>query len=485
LALAVVIHTKPNFAALDWFWIYEYLKGQQLVWDFRDLFLALEEKIGLKNAHDLIFRSDGRKRTPIEAIIADWSELDEDEVTCFGALDLFSSLAFVCMKEKGNMSDTVKCLQVARNLATHLLKLNIQNLKTRPCLMWMMAKVTFEEYKTDKHADSNILFKGILRGEFRTSSKIFPDEGLPLYSPRENEIPEWRPTTADLSDKAKETTRVVLQAAEEIGDISIQANCLQQLLKQGSDNPMGTLEQINQLWKSTGNIASYLHMQLFRFMLVKTEREKQALRQDILDHGECQTRGDFTEYCRYMVLRALTTNEWEKKIYLDRANALHEYDTDDSDDGGGGDYMYWEAETDKAARSKSFEPPPARKKAKEKEDSKRKVEEWQKKQKTGLEVRGGRDTEQNLVTSKVSKVSEPVKKTRQRPLPQVRWRAGEPKDGNTKDRTKETTETATHDAGKWHGAEVADESDDADEYVSESSISDVAKGDDKSTGARR
>lgn len=62
------------------------LKYGQRVCDFRSIFFALEEKLGLKEARDLLCLQDERVDIPIETIITDWSELDEGESTHFGQL---------------------------------------------------------------------------------------------------------------------------------------------------------------------------------------------------------------------------------------------------------------------------------------------------------------------------------------------------------------------------------------------------------------
>ncbi|OAA50479.1 hypothetical protein NOR_00929 [Metarhizium rileyi] len=248
------------------------LKYDQRIWDFRDLFLALQEKMGLKKAGDLIVFYDERTFSPIESIIADWSDLDEDESTYFGALDLFSSLAFACMEEKGNMKDAENCLQVAAHFSTYLLKKNMNN-----------------------KDDDNIFFKGALRGKYPMSGMTFPYKEMPLYAPLDDEVPEWKPKASGISDAAKKTTRVVLKAAEEIGDVPMQVGCLQQLLDQGSDNPSREIERINELWMHSAETS--------------------------LTTASVGTP-DFTEYSRCMILRALSSKFWEERFYMKRANRI-------------------------------------------------------------------------------------------------------------------------------------------------------------------
>lgn len=326
---------KEDFA---WYYSYLSLRDQQRIWEFRDLFLELVVCLGLKEARDLVTRyeTEEREESPVDTIVTDWSELDEDESNYFGALDFFSSLAFVCMKDKGNLNDIEKCLDVAERFATYLLELDVQNLKTRPCLMWMMARVFFEEYKLDNYEGSNVIFKGSNHGDWSISRRTFPSYRLPLYAPVEDEIPEWTPRATGIPEESKQITKTVLKAAEELGDVDLQVGCLHQLLNQGSDNPSREVKQISKLLTTSGNMASHLTWLLFRYMLIKTEEDKAALFRDILDHGEQPSPG-YTEFCRCMILRALSSKTREKQIYLRRAHLAYPVHHDDHTDYGEGD----------------------------------------------------------------------------------------------------------------------------------------------------
>lgn len=456
ICIATELKVKEGYA-----WHYDYLsmKDQQRIWDFRDLFLALEEKLGLKEARDLVTRYNemlGREESPIETIIADWSELDEGESTYFGALDLFSSLAFACMKDKGNIKDAEKCLVVAERFATYLLELDVRNLKTRPCLLWMMARVFFEEYKLDNHEDNNIFFKGTLRGEYRVSTRIFPNDELPLYSPFEDEIPEWKPRATGIPEESKQTTRIVLKAAEEIGDVPVQVGCLQQLLDQGSDNPAKEVKQISKLLMASGNMAPYLRFQLFRFMLVKTEQDKAALRRDILGHGECLSVG-FSEYCRCMVLRALTSKAWEKELYLTRAEDANAENSDGDDDDGEGESFRKPPKKDevviierpKKDSAKDREKKDARTKKKEEDEKRRNVEAVE---------RVRRDLEKDMEIKKLKEELEALKRTRPPPA-QLEWVDPQSTTASKKKKKKRIDEAdgAKNDVDKdWAGV-VGDE----------------------------
>lgn len=406
---------------IAWYRVLDTLTSQHRIWDFRDIYLALEEKFGFKEARDVLY-GPPLGGSPVNSIIADWSEVDDDETMLFGTLDLFASLAFACMKTKGNSKDAKKCLQAAERLATLLLERNIANLKTRPCLMWIMAGVFFEEYSMNRLEGNNISFTGPFRGEYRVSTRIFPNDELPLYAPHEDEIPSWSPKASGISDEAKKTTRVVLKAAEEIGDLPVQVGCLQQLLDQGSDNPSREIKRINELWMSAGNMASYLRLQLFRFMLVKTETDKRNVRRAILEHGESLS-GGFTEYCRCMILRALSSKTWEKELYLDRANDTFPDDAEEEEEEDDDQIVKYpkpskgEVVTRDVARKGGL-----KRRETQNEEEKKKVEE-EKKKKLELEDRERREAEKDVQIKKLKEELEALK--RERPPPamqaQIAW----------------------------------------------------------------
>lgn len=423
----------------DYIWHYacRSLRAQQRIWEFRDLFLELEVRLGLKEARDLVanYGTEEHEESPVDTIITDWSELDEDESTYFAALDLFSSLAFSCMKDKGNLKDVEKCLDVAERFATYLLELDVQNLKTRPCLMWMMARVYIEEYKLDNHMGSTIIFKGTIRGDYRVNRNTFPNDWMPLYAPYEDEIPEWRPKAIGIPEESKQITKIVLKAAEEIGDVALQVSCLQQLLDQGSDNPSREVKRISELLAASGNMARHLGFLLFRYMLIKTEEDKAALRRDILEHGALGE--GFTEFCRCMILRALSSKTWEKKHY----HSLAEYDYpvhyNDRNDDGEGDGVRKPLGKDEASIIER--PVKDSSKGRGTKDAKPQNEEVEEEKRRHDQVVIGRALlEKDAEITKLKEELEELKRTRP-PAAQLEWADFQPTTAGKKNKKKKKT----------------------------------------------
>ena len=340
LSLAVRLCKDSFVPHRSWGTIYQHLLAEERVWEFKDILLALEEQEGLEDAasmllHDRYSEWDFALLPVVEDLVRDWGSLTVDESCYFGGLDLFASLSVACAK--GPISSKRReamelCLETADKYAEHLSRLSVENLKTRPFLMWMMAK-SYLEASFDEQTDADfIVFKGSSRGTFDGAMGIFPYEEMPLYAPTEDEMPEWRPRCLFMTDEILRTTEVILAAAEELGDVPLQVGCLQQLAVRGSAEPRAHLERVLKLWKSSGNRQSYLRVLLFHYLLVRDEAEKAALRRDILEHGECSDTG-FTEYARCMILRALTPHEIEKSRYRRRAKSAHHVLDYDSSDG--------------------------------------------------------------------------------------------------------------------------------------------------------
>ncbi|KAK7414842.1 hypothetical protein QQX98_006357 [Neonectria punicea] len=116
---------------------------------------------------------------------------------------------------------------------------------------------------------------------------------------------------------------MVLKAAEDLGDVNIQAGCLQQLIFHGADDPPKIVKQLGDLYLSTGNQSGYRDLLLFRYMLVKTPSDKEKLRQDILVGGQYRTHGA-DQAVQFKILAALATSDYERRMYQDRYEEMQE-----------------------------------------------------------------------------------------------------------------------------------------------------------------
>lgn len=324
LADAISLSNRPLAAIAPGRWcaLYRHLRAEELVWEFRDMLLELEQAMGIDAALALFVPPEPRGGAggPLDRLHDDWA--GEDESSSF-AFDVFTALALSYMKAPGRDAAIRQCLGVARRHAALLLAGADDNLRSRPYLWWMMANVLREGYRRQELSGNAMAFGDDRRGDMLQSRRLFPGEPLPIYAPVDDEAPEWRPGKTAVSDAAKGTTRTVLQAAADLGDVEMQAAYLQELMYQGQLEPAAAaLGRLDALWLPAGCLRRLHPKQLFRYLLLADSgAARDDLRRDILVGGEFGFAG-FPQYAQYMILRALTPRSREKEAYLSRARAV-------------------------------------------------------------------------------------------------------------------------------------------------------------------
>ncbi|PNY28927.1 Uncharacterized protein TCAP_01158 [Tolypocladium capitatum] len=307
----------------QWMQLYEYLRPNGLIWEFRDLFLELQQLVGGEAALSMLTDKEALE-TPAEELIdrlhADWD--GQDESTSYALIDIFTCLGLAFMEQPGKGPNIRKCLDIAGKHADALFGDDDEVANCRPSLRYVMANILMESYGEPAVREIAISFPDQRRGDLLLSRHLFPSESLPIYAPAEDETPTWRPGKTDLDEPWKLTTERVLAQAEKLGDVEMQAACLQELMHQGNEEAESVLEQLEHLWLSVGSMMKVHQTQLFRYMLAKTPADREQLRRDILAGGEFGFAGFWEGYAQYMVLRALTPRAREKEVYLDRAEDM-------------------------------------------------------------------------------------------------------------------------------------------------------------------
>ncbi|KND92321.1 hypothetical protein TOPH_03010 [Tolypocladium ophioglossoides CBS 100239] len=307
----------------QWKQLYEYLQTDGLIWEFRDLFLELEQLVGVDEALSMLINvkeleSSGEEL--LERLHADWD--GQDESSSYALIDIFASLGLAFMERPGKESTIIKCLDIAEKHAVALVGDNDEMAYCRPCLRYVMAMVLMESYGEPGARSGGISFPDHRRGDLLLSRHLFPSESLPIYAPVEDETPTWRPGGTDLDEIWNFKTEQVLEQAEKLGDVEMQAACLQELMYQGKGTAEFVLEQLEHLWWSVGSMTKVHQTQLFRYMLATSPAGREQLRRDILAGGEFGLAGFWEGYAQYMILRALTPKAREKEVYLARAEAM-------------------------------------------------------------------------------------------------------------------------------------------------------------------
>ncbi|POR36093.1 Uncharacterized protein TPAR_03713 [Tolypocladium paradoxum] len=307
----------------QWKKLYEHLQADGLIWEFRDLFLELEQLVGVDEALSMLIdvkalESSGEEL--LERLHADWD--GQDESSLYALIDIFTSLGLALMEQPGKEQSIRKCLDIAHKHTDALVGDNDETAHCRPCLRRVMAEILQESYGKPGAREGAISFPDHRRGDLLLSRHLFPSESLPIYAPVHDETPTWRPGKTDLSELWKATTEQVFLQAEKLGDVEMQAACLQELMYQGEEEAESALEQLERLWLSVGSMMKVHQTQLFRYMLAMTPADREQLRRDILAGGEFGFAGFWEGYAQYMVLRALTPKAREKEVYLARAQDM-------------------------------------------------------------------------------------------------------------------------------------------------------------------
>jgi hypothetical protein len=315
-----------SISTIEWKSLYKHLQSEGRIWEFRDLFQQMIPTFGAAQVINMFLGSPQRQNPGgeiIDAFNRDWNTGEGDEVLSFALLDLSTTLALT-FQSTGDLDSARQCIEDARRVATHLRIDNGENLKCRPYLRWIMAKILVEQYEVAR-IDSLLHFcdnLGGRSGAWRLPGRLFPSGGLPIYAPAHGHIPEWKPMPKGPSDGMENSIRTVMKSSEELGDLEFQASCLQWLIFL-SENPQDLLSQLRDLWLSAPNLRRQRQTDLFRYFIANTPTAREQLRRDILVDGEFGSAG-FSQYAQYRILSALAARRNEQELYTTRADEIED-----------------------------------------------------------------------------------------------------------------------------------------------------------------
>ncbi|GJN66454.1 hypothetical protein VFPFJ_01444 [Purpureocillium lilacinum] len=310
--------------------LYSHLWRQGMVWELCSLFLALEPICGVETVLRMFFPYfmdsplSSSDEGGVRRLVEDWDS--PDEASAFALVDLFTSLALAYMKLPRKRKIIDLCLDHASKYASALISTDTHNLKSRPCLRYTMAGVLLESYDDDEGDQRPIplsLDSGVA-GSIFTTRYLFPRASLPLYAPLEDEKPLWLPRKTKTSRTARLTTKAVMKAAEDLGDVEMQEACLLEAMEQGEEAPELVVEKLDALQATLGSGLARQSTLLFRYMLKQTPASLEELRRDILAQGETGRRSTWQDYSQCLIVRALTSGKRAKEAYQKKADAIEE-----------------------------------------------------------------------------------------------------------------------------------------------------------------
>ncbi|KAH8894357.1 hypothetical protein GQ53DRAFT_805128 [Thozetella sp. PMI_491] len=290
------------------------------IWELKDVLWSLVQSCGIRVALSLVLGEESWEASfldMVERIHQDLATDDLDEVNSPALVEIFSILAMELMNEKNNYRSALASLKVSHGQAQKLALQDPRNLKTRPYLLWLMAQATFQQYKNPKLNSYFSLESHLEQLPGTTTRRYHGTQFTLIYAPKEDEYPGWHPDPANTSRKVEATFQAVKMIAEDLGDVSLQVDCLQQLIY-SSPHPEQLVEELNGLWSSSGSFEMSLALQVSRYIFANTPSAREELRRDLLIAGDFPYLGSLS-YAHDMVLRALSTRPNQKAIYMARA----------------------------------------------------------------------------------------------------------------------------------------------------------------------
>ncbi|KAJ9138772.1 hypothetical protein NKR19_g7699 [Coniochaeta hoffmannii] len=318
------LHKLPS----DWSSLYNHLLAEGMVWEFNDVFhqlityqesldgqLPIETSLRL-----LLFPYQDQLQSSLadsfDRLCKDWEEDIQDESTSFVIMDIFTTMGLMySWAPNGSDGKAQACMAVAGERAAKLIAQDGSHAMSRPYLRWTMAKLltTMSEEAIRK----NLVFRGFASGKLKWFRNTFPNDTLPVYIPDPDEpdqAPQWKPiTTRTERYSVRGEVQTVLRAAEELGDVEVQAACFRSMLLFGLEPPDIMVDRLTSIWTSAGDLTRLRELRLFRYMLVRSAAEREQLRRDILCGGEL--KDPTMREARYKILAALTQDGYEKCTY--------------------------------------------------------------------------------------------------------------------------------------------------------------------------
>ncbi|KLU82304.1 hypothetical protein MAPG_01378 [Magnaporthiopsis poae ATCC 64411] len=250
-----------------------------------------------------------------------------DDSTLSALLDSCTTIGLAFMATQGRDARAEECLRLSRRYADQLVARDESSVKTRPYLRWAVAK-TLSQDPDGFRSRGTFSFSGTRAdGVLVRTCGIFPAFGLPLYVPGKGADLRWTPARRSQQrptgeqERAVETIRAVLRAAQDLGDVRLETGCLVELMHLGAKNGAegAALTALIKTWTAAGDRTSVQLTHLFRQMVEHTGPGRERLRRDILASG-MSGRHDAL-FVQYMVLRALAPTAHEARQYKLAARA--------------------------------------------------------------------------------------------------------------------------------------------------------------------
>ncbi|KAE8441515.1 hypothetical protein EG329_004903 [Mollisiaceae sp. DMI_Dod_QoI] len=301
LSLEIFTHVKDESDLADWrpylsyskdianySRVYKHLLEQGRIWEARDLISACIPAFGAKQAWREVLDADLHSPDSFTKFLREWKADEYDPSTYLAILDVLVALgqylvsSSVLSSGKDNIATAKRCLEQARDLAASIKKNDLEYIKSRPYIQWILVqeelsrKLGYEEEGRKSHK-SALSFQHLQK---------FPGitiwtTSLPTYVPAEAENPGSHISHFPESDN--ELLQIALQASEELGDYRTQVLCLRELICRAKE-PQQLFDKLTHLQKSVqGDMVGYLQTCISKYLYATTDESRQALIDEFVD----------------------------------------------------------------------------------------------------------------------------------------------------------------------------------------------------------
>ena len=332
LALRIFGHIRVSFPDIyrhefkgvlehwaDWPKLYKNLLTQGRIWDFRDVFLASISAFDLKQTRLNFFGPEPSR----DKILDNWTVHMQDDSTILAQLDILVFMILDLEPPESDMHGTEVAVlkEDAQSLAELIMKNHPESMKTRPFMRWLLAKATESIFKEEENSSNTSGTAS--RNQFKYLRNypgiyFFPPGwiSLPVYVPREFEIPSWQAPEQPL--KAHDPVRMALAVATQLQDYTTQALCLKLLILTSQDATK-LFDQLGQLQKSVQeDRGEYLLTCVSSYLICRDKASQSRLLAELRDMGDWTDPWILYDPQAYLakqyIERALSANVNDRRI---------------------------------------------------------------------------------------------------------------------------------------------------------------------------
>ncbi|KAJ5116252.1 hypothetical protein N7456_000600 [Penicillium angulare] len=273
----------------EWQTIYNDMMVDDRIWEFRDLFIAMNGCLRPLETWESLFgtrsskrENDSRFSAVIHRLNEDWDLNEYDESTELALLSIlvgqiyemipwrpYAILPWVAREMKIFSQRASLCADRIKHHSAHLIK-------TRPYLQWRILTETLDRklncfsFQEDRDAETENM-----------PGFLFETWPLPIYLPDASERTDW--PKPDSRFPPNESLRWVLKICRDNGDYMTEALCLYELIARAEDPRLYFEELDNLFLQKQGDYRAYLHSCISQYHLITDEKSSRRLIEKITD----------------------------------------------------------------------------------------------------------------------------------------------------------------------------------------------------------